>query len=144
MTLKVDTESDDYKFYRTLNEDVQLIPNEYGKYDLNFKDEDYVNVTGGSSLYNAIVIAIMTRFKELNDIPLYEDFGCRVHELMKDRKSDMVRYQVEVFVTNVLEEIRRIDKVNEINVTDGEDCLYRVYFNVTSINDEIVSGEVGI
>lgn len=144
MSLKVDTESEDYQFYKTLNEDVELIPNRYGKYDLNFENDDYVNVTGKKSLYNAIVIAIMTRFNELGDIPLYEEFGCRVHELLKDNKSDMVMYEIELYIRKVLENMRRILEVNEIKVTDNPRENYHVYFNVTSINDEIVAGEMDI
>lgn len=144
MTLKVDIESDDYRFNKTLNEDVQLIPNRYGKYDLNFQNGDYVNVTGKNSLYNAIVIAILTRFDELSDIPHYENFGCRVHELIKSLKSDMVEYQMRAFITEVLENMRRINEVNELTITDCGEQKYKVYFNVTSINDEIVSGEVEI
>ena len=113
------------------------------KYDLNFEKEDYVNVTGKNSLYNAIVIAIMTRFNELEDIPLYEDFGCRVHELIKDTKSDLVMYQVELYTRTVLENMRRISEINEVKVSDFDDH-YKIYFNVTSINDEIISGEVEI
>ena len=105
---------------------------------------DYINVTGKSSLYNAIIIAIMTRFNELEDIPLYEDFGCRVHEVMKDHKSEKVFYNIEIFIANVLKEMRRIHEVNELIVTDKNNENYSVYFNVTSISDEIVSGEVEI
>ncbi len=144
MSLKVDTESEDYRFYKTLNEDVKLIPNRYGKYDLAMENEDYVNVTGKESLYNAIVIAIMTRFNELADVPLYEDFGCRVHEVIKALKSDTVFYEVEVYITEVLENMRRIREINELIVTDSDTQKYHVYFNVTSINDEIVTGEMDI
>ena len=142
--IAVDTTSDDYQFYKTLNEDVKLTPNQYGKYDLTFEKDDYVNVTGHSSLYNAIVIAIMTRFKELEDIPLYEDFGCRVHELIKDNQSEMVFYQVELFIIDVLESMRRISEINEIKVSDSQKHHYHVYCNVTSINDEIVAVEMEI
>ena len=142
MTISIDKESDDYRFYKTLNEDVQLIPNRYGKYDINFENDDLVNVTGKNSLYNAIVIAIMTRFNELEDIPIYEDFGCRVHELIKADKSNIVMYQIELFIIEVLENMRRILEVNEIKVTDSERNNYTVYFNVTSIRDVIVSGSV--
>lgn len=144
MTLPIDFKSENYRFYKTLNEDVQLISNQHGKYDLNFANKDYVNVTGKSSLYNAIVIAIMTRYNELKNIPLYLGFGCRVHELIKERKSDMVFYQIELFIQDVLENMRRILEINELQVTDSENHNYKVYFRVTSINDEIVSGEVEI
>lgn len=144
MSLRVDTESDDYRFYKTLNEDVKLIPNKYGKYDIAIENGDYVTVTGHSSLYNAIVIAIMTRFNELQDIPLYKEFGCKVHELIKETKSDKVYYQIELYVREVLENMRRISEINELIVTDSQDAHYTVYFNVTSITDEMVSGEVEI
>ena len=65
MALPVDYESEDYRFYKTLNEDAKLIHR--GKcqyYDVNIENGDYVNVTGKKSLSNAIVIAIMTRFNE--------------------------------------------------------------------------------
>ncbi len=142
--LPVDTESEDYRFRKTLNEDVKLNQNVHGKWDISMQNGDYINVTGKSSLYNAIIIAIMTRFNELEDIPLYEDFGCRVHEVMKDHKSEKVFYNIEIFIANVLKEMRRIHEVNELIVTDKNNENYSVYFNVTSISDEIVSGEVEI
>lgn len=142
MAITVDTTSEDYRFYKTLNEDVKLTPNRYGKYDISFEDEDYVNVTGKESLFNAIVIAIMTRFNELEDIPLYVGFGCRIHELVKARKYGLVEFEMEVFIREVLENMRRIHEVNEIIITNLEDQKYKVYFSVTSVNDEIVAGEL--
>ena len=142
MTVSIDKNSEDYKFYKTLNEDVLLTPNKHGKYDIAFENNDLVNVTGKKSLYNAIVIAIMTRFNELEYIPIYDGFGCRIHELIKIRKSDMVMYQMELFVYDVLENMRRIKEVNEVKVTDAENEKYEVYFNVTGIDDEVVSGSV--
>lgn len=142
MTITVDTTSEDYRFYKTLNEDVKLTPNRYGKYDISFEDGDYVNVTGKESLFNAIVIAIMTRFNELEDIPLYVGFGCRIHELVKARKYGLVEFEMEVFIREVLENMRRIHEVNEIIITNLEDQMYKVYFSVTSVNDEIVAGEL--
>lgn len=145
MTLPIDTESKDYKFYKTLNEDVELIPVDKGEfYDINFENGDYVNVTGKDSLRNAIIIAILTRFTELNKIPLYQNFGCRVHELIKDNKSDMVEYEMKLFIQETLENMRRIQEVNELELTNSSKEGYKVYFKVTSINDEIVSGSVTI
>ena len=142
--LKVNEESEDYRFYKTLNEDVELVHYKYGKFDIAIENGDFVIVTGHSSLYNAIVIAIMTRFNELQDIPLYEGFGCKVHELIKNTKSDKVYYLIELYVREVLENMRRISEINELIVTDSQDDHYTVYFNVTSITDEIVAGEVDI
>lgn len=144
MTLTVDLESDDYRFYKTLNEDVQLMPDEFNQWDLQMENGDYVNVAGNQSLHNAICIAIMTRYGELKDNPLYDEFGCHVHELIKANKSPMVEYEVELFVVEVLEEMRRIQEVNWVEVTDSEDHAYKIAFNVTSISDEIVEGSVEI
>lgn len=141
MTLPINYESEDDLFYKTLNEDVQLKPIGKGKHwDITINNGDYTNVTGKNSLFNAIVIAIMTRYQELN-VPLYEGFGCRVHELIKANKSDMVKYEIELFITDVLENMRRIKEINDIEITDS-DNHYQVYLNVTSINDEIVNGSV--
>lgn len=141
--LNINQNPDDYEFFKTLNEDVKLQPDDYNRWDIQFENQDYVNITGKESLVNAICIAIMTRFNEL-DIVTYDDFGCRVHELIKANKSDMVKYKIELFVTEVLENMRRVFEVNEIEVTDSDTYSYNVFFNVTAINDEIVQGSVNI
>lgn len=142
MSLTVDPASDGFRFYKTLNEDVQLKADEYNRFDIQFEDGDYVNVTGNESLYNAIVIAIMTRYRELSSNQLYNEFGCRVHELIKSNQSSMVKYKVELFITEVLESMRRIKEVNMIDVRESENGKYEVEFNVTGMNDEIVNGSV--
>ena len=139
MTLPIKEESIDYKLYKTLNEDVKLKSNNYGKFDIQFEKGDYVNVTGNESLKNAIIIAIMTRYNELTN--LYTGFGCRVHELIKDNQNTMTKYKLELYVSEVLENMRRIKEVNSINITEL-DSKYLVEFIVTSINDEIVKGSV--
>lgn len=143
MTLPVDYESEQYRFYKTLNMDVQLKPtsNKSQHYDVQMENEDFVNVISHDSLCNAIVIAIMTRFNELN-IPIYENFGCRVHELIKARQTEMVKYQVELFITDVLENIRRIKEIESVEVIVDEDNLYKINYHVLSISDELVSGSV--
>lgn len=142
MALPVDYESEDYRFYKTLNEDAELShKNKSEYYDVKIENGDYVNVTGKKSLSNAIVIAIMTRFNELYDIPLYENFGCRIHDLIKDNQSEMVEYEMGLFITDVLENMRRIQEINELEVTPNSEG-YKIYFKVTDINDEMVSGSV--
>ena len=146
MTLYVDRESEDYRFYKTLNEDVQLQPvsSTSKHWDITMQDGDYVNVTGKDSLHNAICIAIMTRFNELDYIPLYEGFGCRAHELIKARKSEMVKYKIGLFITDVLTKMRRIKEVNWLEVNDAEESKYQVKFSVKSINDTIIEGSVSL
>ena len=146
MTLPIDFESDDYRFYKTLNEDVQIKPvtPTAQHWDIQMENGDYVNVTGFESLHNAICIAIMTRFNELDFIPLYDGFGCRVHELVKANKSEMVKYKVELFTEEVLENMRRIESVNSVKVTEDNYHSYLIEFNVTSISDGIITGSVVI
>ena len=145
MPLPLDTTSVDYNFYSTLNEDVKLISNEYGEWDVDFEDGDWVNCTGHHSLANACIIAIMTRFQELTYSTFYEDFGCRVHELIKKNKSRNVVYHMEIFVTEVLNNMRRIERVNYVRITDSpdnQDYNYRINFSVTSISDTDDDGEL--
>ncbi|WP_305555262.1 DUF2634 domain-containing protein [Methanobrevibacter sp. V74] len=133
--------SDDFLFYKTLNEDVKLKSNKHSKYDIQMSNGDYVNVTGQESLKNAIIIAIMTRYNELNDIPIYDNFGCRVHELIKVRQTGMTRYKMELFITDVLENMRRIKEINNIEIND-ESHSYFVKYSVTSIDDELINDGV--
>lgn len=142
MTIPLDTNSYDYKFNKTLNEDVQLTGNQYGRYDLTMKNKDYVNVTGLNSLQNACIIAILTRYNELKT-PLYTGFGCRVHELIKGNKTRLQAYKIETYLIETLQDMRRVKNVNWLEVTE-EDDSYTASFSITSINDEIVKGKVSL
>lgn len=144
MTLPVDTQSYDYKFNKTLNEDVHLVSDEYGKFDLDMDNGDYINVTGAASLENACIIAIMTRYKELKRVPLYESFGCKVHDLIKGNKNKLFRFKLETSITETLSQMRRIKKVNWLKITEDDTRSYRVVYNVTSINDETIKGQVNL
>lgn len=145
MTLAVNLESDDFRFYKTLHEDVLLKPDKYNKWDIQFYNGDWVNVSGHDSLKNAICIAIMTRYQELQEMSLYKNFGCRIHELIKENTSYMHFYKMELFIEDVLKNMRRIHKINEISVeenVDNEGFKHRISFSVTSISDELVEGSV--
>ena len=119
LTLPVDTESAAYMFYTNLHEDVKLISNEYGEWDIDFKDDDWVNCTGFDSLVNACIIAIMTRLDEMDYVDLYTGFGCRIHELIKQNKNRNILYHMEIFITEVLTNMRRIERVNYVEITDS-------------------------
>lgn len=140
MVLPVDTESYNYRFYSNLNNDVKLESNEYGEWDIVFDNDlnDWVNIDGFDSLANACIIAIMTRFNELK-IETYEDFGCRVHELIKTNKSRNIIYRIELFITDTLESIRRVRKVNWVIVEDNPNhnkYNYLCKFCVSCTSDE--------
>ncbi len=141
--LAVDTNSYDYRFCKTLNEDVKLVSDGYGKFDLDMDNGDYINVTGVDSLRNACIIAIMTRYNELKKINTYEGFGCKIHDLIKANPTDMVKYNMVLFIEEVLNNMRRIKEVQNITLIE-EKNKYKVSFKVIGINDEFVAGSVEI
>ena len=148
MTLPIDVDDTGYKFYKTLNEDIKLVSDEYGVYDICFEetvnDNDFVNLTGPESLLNGCIIAIMTRYQELNTNKTYNDFGCRVHELIKSNRNNLTQYKVELFITDTLEKIRRIKSVDEVNVMESDTHNYFVYFIITTHDDETIKGGLSL
>ena len=144
MTLPVNTNSFDYKYNKTLNEDVKLTSDKYGDWDLDMDNGDYINTTGLVTLNNACIIAIMTRFGELIGNPTYEEFGCHVHELIKDNKTKLTLYKLETDIKEVLDDMRRISQVNYVNISENDAHSYLVEFGVTSINDEMLEGSVTV
>lgn len=126
----------DEEFFSTLNEDIKLSPNEFGEWDMVFSDYDIVNATGLESLANAIVILIMTRYGELKHNILYkDDFGCKIHSVVKDNITNLNNYKIEKYVEEAIKRMRRVKRINYIDVkpkTKG----YNVVLSVTSIDDE--------
>ena len=143
MPIPIDENDKGYRFMKTLNEDIKLVSNEYGEYDMEFVNGDIVNLTGLQSLHNAIIIAILTRYKELKHNQLYDEFGCRVHELIKANQNNMTEFKMEKFIEDTLTNMRRIRKINWIKINQIPDG-YTVHFNITSITDETVNGTVNL
>lgn len=143
MVLPVDTNSFDYQFNKTLNEDVNLNCDEYGKWDLDMDNGDYVNTTGLVTLRNACIIAIMTRYNEIKT-DTYDGFGCKAHELIKDNKTKMTLFKLETYIEEVLRDMRRIQNVNYVEISEETSESYYVNFSVTSINDETIKGSVAL
>lgn len=147
MVLPVDYEDYSFRFFKTLNMDVKLSSNEYGEWDIVFDNvnNDWVNISGFESLANACVIAIMTRFQEEQFLPPYEDFGCRVHELIKANKTRNIPYLIELYVTESLNNIRRVKKVNWVVVEDSPNndyYNYSVSFSISCMRDEDYDDDV--
>jgi Uma2 family endonuclease len=143
MPIPIDENDKGYQFMKTLNEDIKLVSNEYGEYDMEFINGDIVNLTGIQSLHNAIIIAILTRYKELKHNQLYDEFGCRIHELIKANQNNMTEFKMEKFIEDTLTSMRRIRKINWIKINQIPDG-YTVHFNITSITDETVNGTVNL
>lgn len=134
-----------HDFYKTLHQDALLVTDEHGlKYDLVFENGDIVMCTGYDNLANAVMIAIMVRFQELQRLVLYEDFGCKVHSNVKRNKSNLTLRKIRTESEEVLRQMRRIKKINYLEVKDNLEQGYIVEFSVTSITDEVVDGSVNI
>lgn len=126
----------DNEFFKTLDEDIKLSPNEFGEWDMVFSDYDIVNATGLESLANAITILIMTRYGELKHNILYkDDFGCRIHEIVKDNITNLNNYKIEKYVDEAIKRMRRVKRINYIQVKPEQNG-YSVVLSVTSIDDE--------
>lgn len=133
--------------YKTLNKDYKLIPKSNGLYDVSYIAGDITPTEGLDSLKNAIIIKLLTGYQELykTDNPTYMDFGNRAWELIKANKTSDNAFKIEQYSYEALNEIRRIKSVNEIKVTDNLDNHgYNIFFNVTSLNDTDVTGDVSI
>lgn len=142
MTLPYEENTTNSILFKTLNEDIKLVPDKYGVYDMEFIDGDLNNVRGLESLYNACVISIMTRYDELFDNKTYREYGCHVHELIKGNKTKMLLYKLEIYIQDTLKAMRRVKSVNEIIITENDRNSYHVHFNITSITDEDIIGDV--
>lgn len=135
MTLP-ETNEIDNEFYKTLNEDIKLSPNEFGEWDMVFEDYDIVNATGLESLANAITILIMTRYGELKHNILYkDDFGCKIHSVVKDNITNLNNYKIEKYIDEAIKRMRRVKRINYIQVKPEQNG-YSVVLSVTSIDDE--------
>ena len=135
MTL-TETNEIDNEFFKTLNEDIKLSPNEFGEWDMVFSDYDIVNVSGLESLANAITILIMTRYGELKHNILYkDDFGCKIHSVVKDNITNLNNYKIEKYIDEAIKRIRRVKRINYIQVKPKQ-VGYDVVLSVTSIDDE--------
>lgn len=143
MTLPVDYDSEDYRFRKTLHSDILLTTENGYKFDIAFNGADVETVTGNESLRNACIIAIMTRYHELERISLYGDFGCRVHENVKRNANTLTRRRIEAQTIETLEAMRRIKKVNFVEV-EQTSIGFDVLFNVTSVNDSTIEGGVSL
>lgn len=141
MVLPHNTTDINHRLYSTLNEDVKLTSDEYGRWDLDFQNGDIVYVDGLKSLENACIIAIMTRYNELKNNPLYVDFGCRVHELIKENQSSMTEYKIREFINDTLIKMRRIKTVHWVHLEKSKENYYKykVTFNITSIDNQTLT-----
>lgn len=130
--------------YETLGKDVNLKYLGLGGYDRDWYHYDFVQVEGMDSLNNAIRVAVMTILNELNVLSPYNGFGNGAWGVLKDVMSPLNLIVVEEAFITSLQNMRRIATVNSVKVEVDEINLntLNVTYNVTSIDDQMVSGGV--
>lgn len=131
--------------YNTLNKDINLVEKDCGYWDYEMELGDLKIVENKESLRNGLIIACLTSWNYLNrkGNPTYSIFGNRAYEELKKKKSSMVQYKIQQYFIEVLNRIRRVYKVESVEVVDHPTDLnaYIVKFSVQSINDEIIRGQ---
>jgi len=123
----------------TLNKDIQLVTDNHGKYDFQFVKNDLKVADGLESYRNAVIIAILTGYQELNKTnnPTYADFGDKAYQTIKRNKSKDVIFELESYITEVVTNMRRTNSVEEVQITDSEEG-YNILVKAISITDEQV------
>ena len=134
--------------YNTLHKDINLTEKENGYWDYETQYGDYHIVDGKQSLRNGLIIACLTSWNYLNrkGNPTYETFGNRAYEELKKKKSAMVEYKIQQYFTEVLQRMRRVNRIIDLQVKSNpyNPNDYLVYFTVEAINDEIAEGKFSI
>lgn len=125
------------------NKDIDLNDTGYGYWDICVEDKEFVTLNGLKSLENGIIIAILTRFNELKQLPSYDNFGCKVHDLIKARKTRLNEFKIKTYIKESVEAMNRIKKVDDVTLTPTR-LGYKAKIYCTSINGNKVSVEVNL
>lgn len=124
-----------------LNKDIDLNHTGYGFWDVSLDDDGFVFIDDVSSLENGIIITILTRYKELMELPTYEDYGCRVHEMIKTRQTKLNEFKIRNYIQESVEAMNRIQSVEEVTLTHIP-IGYHAEIYATSITGNVVNVEV--
>lgn len=140
--------SDDYEALRTnLNHDINLkYKNKNNKWDWEIYADNFKMATGEESLTNGIIHKLLTGSNEMKNNPTYYRYGNPTYDLIKENKTQLTKIQVEEYCRKQLEDIRRVKKINYINVeeTDIDPFSYLVNFEVVSENNKKIEDGVFI
>lgn len=127
---------------KTLNKDINLIEKECGYWDYEFQLGDYKQTKNNETLRTGLIIACLTSWNYLNrkGNPTYETFGNKSYWELNKKKGRMVEYTIKQYFIEVLNRIRRVNRIINIEITDHptDPNAYNVQFTVEAINDEIV------
>lgn len=134
--------------FRTLNHDIGLQKRNNGQWDLWFDNGDLVSATEFHSLQVGIIIACLTSWNYLNRYgnPTYEIFGNESYSLLKENKSESVKFKIKAYFNECLERMRRVESVEYLTVNEvkSNPYMYHVVFKVRSMSNYLISGEFDI
>lgn len=129
--------------FNTLGKDIEIVDVGNGYYDRQVLSGDFVQLTGLDALRNGCKVAILTLINELKDNPTYSSFGNPALLYVKQNNTLLARTAIKEAVKKVLNNIRRIQSVDVLNVdVVGIPFNITVYYSCTSIDDQTVNGSV--
>lgn len=126
-----------------LNKDIDINDTGHGYWDISFHEKNMKTLTGLKCLENGIIIAILTRYNELKKLPSYENFGCKAHQLIKARKTNMNEFKLRTYIKESVEAMNRVASVDDLIITSKNEG-YNVKIYCTSINGNRVNAEVNL
>ena len=126
-----------------LNKDIDINDTGHGYWDISFHEKNMNILTGLKCLENGIIIAILTRYNELKKLPSYENFGCKAHQLIKARKTNMNEFKLRTYIKESVEAMNRVASVDDLIITSKTEG-YNVKIYCTSINGNRVNAEVNL
>lgn len=126
-----------------LNKDIDLNHAGYGFWDVSLDKDGFKLVDDVASLENGFIISILTRFKELQELPTYKDYGCRVHEMIKTRKTKLNEFKIKNYIQDSIEAMNRVASVEDVQLTPTI-LGYHVMIYATSISGDLVKVEADL
>lgn len=126
-----------------LNKDIDLNHAGYGFWDIELDDDGFVFIDDVEALENGFIISILTRFQELKELPTYKDYGCRVHEMIKTRKTRLNEFKIKNYIQESIEAMNRVESVEDVELTPTI-LGYHVMIYATSINGGLIRAEMDL
>ena len=126
-----------------LNKDIDLNHTGYGFWDVELDNDGFVLVDDVESLENGFIISILTRCQELKELPTYKDYGCRVHEMIKTRKTRLNEFKIKNYIQESIEAMNRVESVEDVQLTPTI-LGYHVMIYATSINGGLIRVEMDL
>ena len=126
-----------------LNKDIDINADKYGKWDISTDQKNLKILTGLKCLENGIIISILTRYNELKKLPSFNNFGCRAHEIIKAKKTNLNEFKLRTYIKESVEAMNRIESVDSLDITSNVEG-YNVKISCTSISGERVNTEVNL